>query len=229
VVDIAANLSIVREQIGEAAERAGREAAAVRLVAVSKTFPPEAVMQARAAGQLVFGENRVQEAEAKIPSVGDPTLEWRLIGHLQSNKARRAVELFSAIETVDTPKLAAALDRIAGEMGKRMPVLIEVNVAEETQKAGVAPAGLSRLIDFVSELQHLELRGLMAIPPYDEEPEKSRPYFRRLARLLEEVNRGRHEPLRDLSMGMSHDFKVAVQEGATLVRLGTAVFGSRTR
>ena len=227
MTDVAANLESIREQIRETAERAGRDPASVRLVAVSKTFPPEAVRRAAEAGQRCFGENRVQEAQEKIPALADRGLEWRLIGHLQSNKARRAVELFDVIETVDSPKLASTLDRIAGEMGKRMPILFEVNVGEEAQKSGVQPAELGRLVDFVNGLPNVELRGLMAIPPYNEDPESSRPYFRRLAGLLEEINRDRGSALGDLSMGMSHDFQVAIQEGATLVRIGTAIFGTR--
>ena len=229
VTDIAANLESIREQIRETAERAGRDPASVQLVAVSKTLPPEVVRQAAAAGQLSFGENRVQEAQEKIPALTDAGLEWRLIGHLQSNKARRAVELFNVIETIDSPRLATTIDRIAGEMGKRMPILLEVNVGEETQKAGVEPAELGPLVDFARRLPNLELRGLMAIPPYEDDPERSRPYFRRLARLLQEINRSLDTPLTDLSMGMSHDFRVAIQEGATLVRIGTAIFGARTK
>ncbi|RPI28499.1 MAG: YggS family pyridoxal phosphate-dependent enzyme [Acidobacteria bacterium] len=227
MVDIGANLEKVRKEITQAAVECDRDPASVLLLAVSKTFGPEEVDQACRLSQRLFGENRVQEAETKIPVVRSDGLEWHLIGHLQSNKARRAVQLFDVIQTVDTSKVASLLDRNAGELGKRLPVFIEVNVGEESQKAGVPPAELTALVGTVRGLSHLELRGLMAIPPWSEDPEMSRPYFRRLAALLREVNRSLDTPLRELSMGMSHDFKVAIQEGSTLVRVGTAIFGKR--
>ena len=156
-----------------------------------------------------------------------PSLEWRSPQGESPHQARRSVQLFDVIQTVDTGKIARLIDRHAGELGKRLPVFIEVNVGEESQKAGVSPAELPALINVVQNLRSLELRGLMAIPPWSEDPEMSRPYFRRLAGLLAEVNRALDNPLRELSMGMSHDFRVAIQEGSTLVRVGTAIFGKR--
>jgi pyridoxal phosphate enzyme (YggS family) len=229
VVDIRANLEKVRAEISGTAIARGRDPASVCLLAVSKTFGPEVVDVAAAEGQTAFGENRVQEAEGKIPLVKTPGIEWHLIGHLQSNKARRAVQLFDVIQSVDSAKLARILDRNAAEQGKRLPVFIEVNVGEESQKSGVPPSELPEVVGVVSGLDHLELRGLMAIPPWSDDAETSRPYFRRLAGLLGEVNLTLAVPLRQLSMGMSHDFKVAIEEGATLVRVGTAIFGERGR
>lgn len=226
-MDIRANLEKVRGQITETALACGRDPASVDLLAVSKTFGPEVVDVAAAAGQTAFGENRVQEAEGKIPLVKTPEINWHLIGHLQSNKARRAVQLFDVIESVDSEKLARILDRDAAEQGKRLLVFVEVNVGEESQKSGVPPSELLQTLRVVASLDHLELLGLMAIPPWSDDPEMSRPYFRRLAALLDEVNRALAVPLRQLSMGMSHDFKVAIQEGSTLVRVGTAIFGER--
>ena len=226
-MDIRANLENVRGQITEIALACGRNPASVDLLAVSKTFGPEVVDLAAAAGQTAFGENRVQEAENKIPLVKAPGIKWHLIGHLQSNKARRAVQLFDVIESVDSEKLARILDRSAAELSKLLPVFVEVNVGEESQKSGVPPSELRQTLDVMASLDHLELLGLMAIPPWSDDPERSRPYFRRLAGLRDEVNRTLAVPLRQLSMGMSHDFKVAIQEGSTLVRVGTAIFGER--
>jgi len=226
-MDIRANLEMIRGEIHEAALACGRDSASVTLLAVSKTFGAEAIDLAASAGQKAFGENRVQEAEGKIPLVRSPGIEWHLIGHLQSNKARRAVELFDVVQSVDSEKLARALDRNAAEQGKRLPVFLEVNVGEEAQKSGILPSELRQLINLAATLDHLEVRGLMAIPPWSDDPELSRPYFRRLAGLLNEVNRSLAAPLTQLSMGMSHDFKVAIQEGSTLVRVGTAIFGKR--
>ncbi len=229
MVDICANLQEVRSNITRAAIECDRDPASISLLAVSKTFGPEAVDIASSCGQLLFGENRVQEAAAKIPQTKARGLQWHLIGHLQSNKARRAVQIFDVIQTVDSEKIARLIDRYAGEFGKRIPVFIEVNVGEESQKAGVSPSDLPALVRMVCSLPNLELRGLMAIPPWDEDAEKSRPYFRRLAQLLKEVNRSVEKLLTELSMGMSHDFKVAIQEGSTLVRVGTAIFGKRKK
>jgi pyridoxal phosphate enzyme (YggS family) len=227
VADIRENIEKVRDQINQTAIECGRDPAAVTLLAVSKTFGAEVIDLAAGAGQKAFGENRVQEAEGKIPLVKTPGIEWHLIGHLQSNKARRAVQLFDVIQTIDSEKLARVLDRNASEEGKRMPVFVEVNVGEEAQKSGVRPDELPQLLEAVASLDHLELHGLMAIPPWSDDPEMSRPYFRRLAGLLDEVNRNLAKPVTQLSMGMSHDFKVAIQEGSTLVRVGTAIFGKR--
>jgi PLP dependent protein len=227
VADIPDNLRRLRQDIAEAAAACGRSPEAVRLLAVSKTFPPSAVDAAAGQGQWLFGENRVQEAELKIPDVTATGLEWHLIGHLQSNKAKRAVELFDVIQTVDSEKLALRLSRLAEEVPKMLPVFIQVNIGGESQKNGVAPSKLPALVETIDSLRALRLVGLMAIPPYEEDSEASRPYFRELHRLLEETNRWRSSPLPELSMGMSHDYRVAIEEGATLVRVGTAVFGDR--
>jgi pyridoxal phosphate enzyme (YggS family) len=222
---IAERLRAVRERIDAAARRAGREPASVELLAVSKTFPAEAVREAAAAGQRLFGENRVQEAAAKIPDCGDG-IEWHLVGPLQRNKARRAVELFDVIHAVDRPELARALERAASQLGRRPRVLLEINVDEEPQKAGVAPGETKGLLEEVRACPSLVPAGLMAIPRACDDPEQVRPSFVRLRELREALCR--IEPrLVELSMGMSADFEVAVEEGATLVRVGTAIFGPR--
>ncbi len=224
---IAANLQRLREEIAEQVRACGRQPEEVRLLAVSKTFPPPAVVEALGAGQTLFGENRVQEAEEKIPRC-PPEARWHLIGHLQSNKARRAVELFDVIETLDSPKLARRLGRIAAELSRTVEVLIQVNVGHEPQKFGVEEDEVEGLAAVVDAEPNLRLRGLMTIPPWDLDPEAVRPYFRRLRQALETLNRGRAEPLRELSMGMSGDWRVAVQEGSTLLRIGTTIFGPRS-
>lgn len=205
------------------------------LVAVSKTVAPSLIRQAIEAGVRVLGENRVQEAATKIPELESVAaaahkVVWHLIGHLQSNKARRAVELFSAIQSVDGFKLAARLDGIASELGKRLPVFLEINLGGEESKAGVSPDKVLPLCEQVSKLAHLELKGLMAVPPFLDDPEQVRPFFRQLRRLRDEALQAGivGESFRELSMGMSNDFEVAIEEGATLVRVGTALFGSRS-
>ncbi len=210
-----------------AALSCGRQPSEVRILAVSKTFSAEYVRKAAECGQLCFGENRVQEAREKIPAVGRNDLEWHLIGHLQSNKVRHAAQLFHVIQSVDSEELAVKLDRVCGELGRVMPVLLEVNIAEEPQKSGVRPQAVQELAARIDSLPALQLRGLMTIPPFSPNPDDARPYFRRLARLLDELNRGRRVPLAELSMGMTGDFKVAIQEGATMIRIGTAIFGPR--
>lgn len=184
-------------------------------------------MEAAQLGQALFGENRVQEAESKIPAVQRPGLEWHLIGHLQSNKVRQAVEIFDVVETVDSEKLARRLNRICEEAGKTLRVFIQVNIGEEEQKSGIDIGDVDGLVKSVGSLDHLELRGLMAIPPFGDDPEESRPYFRRLAVLRDQLEARLGVPLPELSMGMSSDFAVAVEEGATIVRIGTGIFGKR--
>jgi pyridoxal phosphate enzyme (YggS family) len=214
-------LTAVKDRIRAAAVRAGRDASEVTLVAVSKTHPASAVLEAVAAGQTVFGENKIQEAEWKRPEVGAGT--WHLIGHLQSNKARKAVKVFDVIESVDSLGLAERLERICGEEGReRLPVFIQVDLAGEETKSGASESDLPAIVDFVRTSAHLELRGLMTIPPFLDDAEEVRPYFKRLRELRDAL-----VPGGGLSMGMSHDFEVAVEEGATLVRVGTAVFGER--
>jgi len=219
-------LSRVLERIARACERSGRDRQHVRLVAVSKTFPADRVREVVAAGHDLFGENRVQEAVAKIPAVGAGA-RWHLIGHLQRNKARHAVGLFDLIHSVDGSKLALELDRRAAARGMVQPILVEVNLADEETKAGVAERGLWQLVDEILPLEHLDLRGLMTVPPAVERSEQSRSWFARLRGLGEEAARRAGRPMPELSMGMTDDFEVAVEEGATLVRVGRAIFGDR--
>lgn len=224
----AARIAAVRARIAAAAARSGRAPEEVVLVAVSKTFPADAVREAVAAGQRVFGESRVQEARDKVAALG-PGVDWHLIGHLQRNKARAAVELFTVVESLDSAELARELDRRAGEAGKRLRVLVQVKEADEATKQGVAVDAAPALLELVAGLPHLELAGLMTIPPPPRVPEDSRPWFARL-RALRDRWEGSSCPrgaLRELSMGMSGDFEVAVEEGATLVRVGTFIFGAR--
>ena len=214
--EIARNVAAVTERIAAAARRSGREPASVTLVAVSKTKPLEDLLAAYAAGIRAFGENRVQEAEAKLPSL-PAGVSRHLIGPLQSNKVNKAVRLFDVVETVDSSALAERLDRAATQAGRRLAVLLEVNTGGETTKAGVAPADVPALADAVRARAALDLRGLMAIPP----PGDTRPHFVALRELARSLG------LPELSMGMSDDFEAAVEEGATLVRVGSALFGAR--
>jgi PLP dependent protein len=225
---IAANLAHVRERIARAADRSGRRPNEVTLVAVSKTFPAEAIRAVYEGGLREFGENRVQEFEAKHAKLADFDATWHLIGHLQSNKAKRAAQLFNRVDSVDSLALAQKLDLAADDQEKRLPVLIEVHLGDEATKSGVAEADLPALADGISMLAHLDLHGLMAVPPYSEDAKRVRPYFQRLRELREELTRRLGRPLPTLSMGMSHDFEVAIEEGATEIRLGTALFGKRT-
>ena len=227
--EISSNLDSISSRIRAAAQDCGRDPKGIQLLAVSKTFPPLRIEEAFSAGQLLFGENRIQEALVKIPDLKGLPLRWHFIGHLQSNKVRKAVGLFDVIETVDTEKLARRLDRACGEVQKSLQVYLQVNVGREPQKTGFPAERVPPAVEVFESLPNLKLEGLMAIPPYDRDPEASRPYFREMAQLLEKVNASRAEPLRGLSMGMSHDFEVAIQEGATLVRVGTAIFGPRRR
>jgi len=223
---IASRLDEVRRRIAAACARARRDPAGVRLVAVSKTVPAEGVREALEAGQSVFGENRVQEAVAKIAAVG-PGATWHLVGHLQRNKAKLAAGTFALIHGVDDRELAEALDRHAAESGAVQPVLVQANLAGEDTKHGAGEDQVMPLVEAVSALAHLELRGLMIIPPPAAEPELSRPWFRRLRELRDRAAGRLGRPLPELSMGMTDDFEVAVEEGATLVRVGRAIFGQR--
>jgi pyridoxal phosphate enzyme (YggS family) len=224
---VAAGLAEIRSRIEAAARRAGREASEVTLVGVSKTVEPERIRAALDAGLTHLGENRVQEAVEKMKALSDRAPTWHLIGHLQRNKARRAVELFDRIETVDSLPLAEALERGAEEIGRDLRVFVEVNVADEPQKAGVSPGETEALVDGIDALPWLTVTGLMAIPPQQEDPEESRPHFAAMRRLFDEIRSGRPE-LHHLSMGMSADFEIAVEEGATEVRVGRALFGGRS-
>lgn len=223
---IAERLAWARERIAAAAERAGRDPAGVKLMAVTKTIQAERVREAAACGQMLFGENRVQEAAEKIPAVG-PGPKWHMIGRLQTNKAKAAVRLFDCVESVDSVRLAEILDRAARESGKVLPFFVEVNIGEEAQKSGALPGDVERLLESTAGLASIRVTGLMAIPPYSPDPEDARPYFRRMHDLWDRL-KGRGFRLDDLSMGMSGDFEVAVEEGATIVRLGTAIFGVRS-
>lgn len=199
------------------------------MVAVSKTHPVERVAEAYEAGVRVFGENYVQEAEEKVRAF--PGAEWHLIGKLQANKVKKAVSLFGWVQAVDSPRLLADLSRRSIEVGRTLPVLIEVNLAGEGSKAGIPPEGLQALLSSASSLPGVRVRGLMAIPPMTEDPEESRPYFARLRELLDRCasHGGTAVEMTELSMGMSSDFEAAIEEGATMVRIGTAIFGSRAR
>lgn len=229
-----ARLEAVRERISAACRRADRAETDVSLVAVSKTVPVERILTAIEAGVEILGENRIQEAAEKIPGLeqisSERGVKWHMIGHLQSNKARRAVELFDCIESVDSLKLAARLDAIAGETGRVMPVLLEVNLGGEESKSGIDAGEALQVCEQISRMRNLSLLGLMTVPPFLEDLEEIRPFFRRLRALRDEaVAVGAvGQQFKELSMGMSHDFEVAIEEGATLVRIGTAIFGARS-
>ena len=227
-MSLADNLEIVQQRIKAACERAGRKRDSVLLLAVSKTHPPETIRAAADCGQVFFGENKVQEARAKIP-LCPGKLRWHFIGHLQSNKCRDAVELFELIQSVDSLPLAREINKRAEQAAKRMPVLLEVNVAGEASKFGYAPEKLLAELKELNALPRLELHGLMTVPPWTAEPEQGRPHFRRLRELKAEGEQILGAPLPHLSMGMSDDFEIAIEEGATIVRIGTALFGPRAK
>jgi pyridoxal phosphate enzyme (YggS family) len=233
-MSIAENMARVRERIVAAARRVGRNPDSVTLMAVTKTVEQERIRQASAAGIRVFGENRVQEFEQKFP---DPAshrdAEWHLIGHLQTNKARKAVEIFDAIDSLDSLRLAEKLDHAAASCAKQLPVLIEINVGSEESKSGVPldSPQLEDLLRGVGRLEHLQVRGLMAVPPFAENPEATRVYFRLLRDLRDSIAQRKLPGIQMdvLSIGMSHDFEVAIEEGSTCVRVGTAIFGERPK
>ena len=227
-MSIADNFKIVTDRIASAAKRAGREPSSVRLVVVTKTVDVESIRQAVAAGASALGENRVQEAREKIEKLGN-LARWHLIGHLQTNKAKYAVKLFELIHSVDNLELAKELDKQAAKIGKVQDVLIEVSIAGEAAKAGVAMQEVIALVREATKLQNLSIKGLMTLPPYSEDPEDSRPFFRKLRELSENLLKEDIPgvSINELSMGMSGDFEIAVEEGATLVRVGTAIFGER--
>jgi hypothetical protein len=226
VTEVKRRLHEVRDRIAAACARAHRDPGSVRLVAVSKTAPVAAVREAMDAGQDLFGENRVQEALAKMIAAG-PAATWHLVGHLQKNKARHAAGAFELIHGVDDRELAYELDRRAEARSMTQPVLVQANLAGEATKRGADEEGLMPLLTVVAALPHLDLRGLMIIPPPVEDPELSRPWFRRLRELRERAASLLTRPLPELSMGMTDDFEVAIEEGATLVRVGRAIFGDR--
>jgi pyridoxal phosphate enzyme (YggS family) len=227
-VEIAANLEIIQQRIATACERAQREPASVTLLAVAKGQPPEAVSEAARLGVTFIGENKVQEAKAKIPLCSG-RLHWHFIGHLQSNKCRDAVELFEMIQSVDSLSLAQEISKRAEQAGKTMPILLEINVAGEASKFGYKPEQMLAELAELNVLPRIEVHGLMAVPPWSPVPENSRPHFRRLRELKERAEAVLGAPLPHLSMGMSGDFEVAIEEGATIVRIGTALFGARQK
>ncbi|MFZ0416694.1 MAG: YggS family pyridoxal phosphate-dependent enzyme [Candidatus Sulfotelmatobacter sp.] len=233
-MSISENIAMVRERIEAAARRAGRSVDAVVLMAVSKTQPPQRIREAYAAGQRLFGENRVQDLAAKAAPLADlQEAEWHMIGHLQTNKAARTAELFRAVDSVDSLKLAEKLDAAARSLNKKLDVLIEINIGGETAKSGVPPGsrGLEELLLAADRLEALTFRGLMTVPPFTDDPRGARPYFRKLRELRDTIA-ARKLPciaMDELSMGMSHDFEVAIEEGSTCVRVGTAIFGERTK
>jgi pyridoxal phosphate enzyme (YggS family) len=231
---LAQRLEAVRKRIETAARGVGRDPEGIRIIAVSKTFGPDRVLEAVRAGQQAFGENRLQEAAAKIPVVNEASrvsLEWHMVGGLQRNKAKSAVDLFSVIHSLDRPELAEALARAARKRNAQVRVLLQVNVDREPQKGGALPETVEPLLECVDRLPELEPLGLMAIPRLTADAEQARPAFATLRRMREHLNEARppERSLRILCMGMSNDFEVAVQEGADWVRLGTAIFGERSR
>jgi len=227
VTELTRRLQDVRARIAAACLRARRAPGSVRLIAVSKTVPAAVVTEAMAAGQSLFGENRVQEALTKMDATG-PGAAWHLIGHLQKNKARLAAGVFELILGVDDRELAGELDRRAASRSTTQPVLVQANLAGEPTKQGAGEEGLMPLLELVAGLRHLDLRGLMIIPPPVVDPELSRPWFRRLRELRDRAALRLARPLPELSMGMTDDFEVAIEEGATLVRVGRAIFGERS-
>lgn len=229
-IDLHGNLESVRKRIQGAAAAAGRNPDEIKLVAVSKTYPAAVLREAIAAGVYVFGENKVQEAEGKIVEIGRYAAEWHLVGHLQSNKARRAVQLFDTIHSVDSIELATRLERICVEENRpELSVLVQVDLAAEESKGGIEEHQLQPLVDYLKICRRLRFAGFMVLPPYFDNPEDARPYFRKLRGIRDRIA-AQHafgDRTGELSMGMSHDFEVAIEEGATIVRVGTAIFGER--
>lgn len=225
-MDLASNLQSIRERIAAACARSNRDPGSVELLAVTKNHPPETVNAATQLGLTLFGENRVQEARAKIPLCSG-RVRWHMIGHLQSNKCRETVELFDAVESVDSLRLAEELDTRADHATKRMHIFLEVNIAGEGSKFGYHPEALLDDLPKLASLRRLEMAGLMTVPPYTTDPERVRGIFRQLRDLRDRAEQILGAPLPQLSMGMSGDFEVAIEEGATLVRIGTALFGPR--
>lgn len=221
-------LRAVMERIAAACARAGRDPAGVRLIAVSKTHGPDRIREAVECGLTVFGESKVQEAMAKIPQCPGQ-LSWHLVGHLQRNKAGAAAQLFDYVHSVDSARLLEAVDRASAEAGKVMPVLLEVNVSGESSKFGLPPGDVPAVLARANELDHVEVRGLMTMPPFTEDPAEARPFFRRLRELRDGWRGETGFALDELSMGMTHDLEIAIEEGATWVRVGTALFGERER
>lgn len=231
MISIKENLTRVRAQIASAAARAGKKAEAITLIAVSKHIPAELIMEAARCGQTMFGENYVQEAQNKFTAIRlttTPPVSCHLIGHLQSNKVKAALETFQSIQTIDSFKLANILEKKLAYRQWELPVLIQINAGNEPQKHGIAPEQAADIIHRISGCRHLKIKGLMTMPPLADKAEESRPYFRKIRHLADDL-RGKgllHDPI-ELSMGMSDDFEVAIEEGATIVRVGSAIFGHR--
>ena len=219
------NVERIKEEIRKSCERVGRKPEEVKLLAASKTRSPDEIREAFRAGIKLFGENRVQEAREKIPQLKDLPIEWHLIGHLQTNKVKYAVELFNVIETVDRKKLVDELVKRLKE--ENLEIFVEVKLSPEETKHGCSQEDLFSLVEYILQFKNLKLKGLMTVPPYFENPEEVRPFFRKLRELRDKLEKEFKIELPELSMGMSHDFKVAIEEGATIVRIGTAIFGER--
>ncbi|HSF19860.1 MAG TPA: YggS family pyridoxal phosphate-dependent enzyme [Vicinamibacteria bacterium] len=224
-MEISARLEVIRERMAAACRRVGRGIDSVKLVAVAKSRTPEEIRPAVEAGVRLIGENRVQEAELKRPAFEG--LEWHLVGHLQKNKVKKAIELFELIHSVDSVDLGRRIDRLAAEMATTQPVLLQVDLAGEDTKFGLAESEVMGALESLKGLSHLRVEGLMVLPPFHEEPEAVRPYFRRLRLLGEQARKDGLIAALELSMGMSHDFEVAIEEGSTYIRVGTALFGER--
>ena len=227
---LAVRLADVRARLAAATQRSGRQSDQVRLIAISKTHPAPVIQQAIELGATDLGENRVQEAEGKIAEIGREKVRWHLVGHLQANKSRRAVSLFDVIHSLDTVDLARRLDRLCVEEGRdSLPVLIQVDLGHEETKSGIDESEITHLVESLGPLTRVKLIGLMTLPPFFDDPEQSRPFFRRLRELRDELKRrgAFGDRTGELSMGMTHDFEVAIEEGATMVRVGTAIFGAR--
>lgn len=229
ITPIAANIAMIRQRMTGAALRSGRDPESIRLMAVSKTVEPERIRQALDAGITLLGENYVQEAREKIPAIGHD-VQWHMIGHLQTNKVKYVVNLFDWIHSVDRLELARELDKRAGQNHRRLNILMEVNVSGEESKNGAAPSQVLELVRQVSILPNLSVRGLMTMPPYSDHPEDSRPYFIALCKLRDEIASAAIPgvSMHELSMGMTGDFEVAIEEGATIIRVGRAIFGDRS-
>jgi PLP dependent protein len=226
---VAENVARIKERVQAACFRAGRERSEVSLVGVTKMVPVDRIREGIEAGVRILGENYVQEAVKKMPALSDLQVSWHFIGHLQSNKARVALESFDCIQTLDREGLARELNRQAHRLGRKISVLIQVNTGYEESKSGLSPENLSSFFELISPLDGLEVRGLMGLPPYFDDPEEVRPHFRNLREMFDRLRDRTPSPeqLSELSMGMSHDFEVAIEEGATMVRIGTALFGTR--
>ncbi|MDR3569327.1 MAG: YggS family pyridoxal phosphate-dependent enzyme [Syntrophobacteraceae bacterium] len=227
--EVAGNLADVRSRIEKACARAGRDPAGVKLVGVTKTVSAQSIREGIEAGLEIIGENYIQEAKSKREPLAGFPVAWHCIGHVQTNKVKIAIECFDWIETVDRQSLAVELNRRAGDAGRKIPVLIQVNIGGEATKSGMGEEEIVSFLRLCRDFDHLEVRGLMAIPPFFDQPERVRPYFRRMGELLKTLKAEAPQPekMRELSMGMSGDFEAAIEEGATIVRVGTAIFGRR--